>query len=59
MDLFMPDMDGFEATRRIKQLSPGIAVLALTMHDSEEYFFEVLKAGASGYVPRRRRPPTW
>jgi two-component system response regulator NreC len=45
MDLSMPDMDGFEATRRIKQLSPNIAVLALTMHDSEEYFFEVLKAG--------------
>ena len=56
MDLSMPDMDGFEATRRIKQLSPGIAVLALTMHDSEEYFFEVLKAGASGYVPKKAAP---
>jgi len=56
MDLSMPDMDGFEATRRIKQKSPGIAVLALTMHDSEEYFFEVLKAGASGYVPKKAAP---
>lgn len=56
MDLSMPDMDGFDATRRIKQQSPGMAVLALTMHDSEEYFFEVLKAGASGYVPKKAAP---
>jgi two-component system response regulator NreC len=56
MDLSMPDMDGFEATRRIKRHSPQMAVLALTMHDSEEYFFEVLKAGASGYVPKKAAP---
>lgn len=56
MDLSMPDMDGFEATRRIKAASPGMAVLALTMHDSEEYFFEVLKAGAAGYVPKKAAP---
>lgn len=56
MDLSMPDMDGFEATRRIKQMAPGMAVLALTMHDSEEYFFEVLKAGAAGYVPKKAAP---
>jgi two-component system, NarL family, response regulator NreC len=56
MDLSMPDMDGFEATRQIKQRWPGMSVLALTMHDSEEYFFEVLKAGASGYVPKKAAP---
>ncbi len=53
MDLSMPDMDGMEATRLIKQFAPQMQVLALTMHDSDEYFFRVLQAGASGYVLKR------
>jgi two-component system, NarL family, response regulator NreC len=56
MDISMPDMNGIEATRRIKESAPGIAVLALTMHEDDQYFFEMLAAGASGYVPKRAAP---
>ena len=49
-DISMPDVDGLEATRRIKACCLKVAVLALTVHESDEYFFEMLKAGASGYV---------
>ena len=50
MDIAMPGMDGLEATRQIKARWPHIQVLVLTMHRQEEYFFEMLRAGASGYV---------
>ncbi len=50
MDIAMPGMDGLEATRQIKARFPEMHVLVLTMHRSDEYFFEMLKAGASGYV---------
>ncbi len=56
MDISMPDMNGIEATRRIKALCPRVAVLALTMHEDDQYFFEMLAAGASGYVPKRAAP---
>jgi two-component system, NarL family, response regulator NreC len=56
MDISMPDMSGIEATRRIKELCPEVAVLALTMHEDDQYFFEMLAAGASGYVPKRAAP---
>ncbi|HLB12952.1 MAG TPA: response regulator transcription factor [Dehalococcoidia bacterium] len=49
MDLAMPGMSGIEATRHIKQQNPDIKIMALTMHDSDEYFFQVINAGASGY----------
>lgn len=56
MDVAMPGIGGIEATRRIKAAQPKMAVLALTMHEDEEYFFEMLAAGASGYVPKRAAP---
>jgi two-component system response regulator NreC len=49
MDITMPVMNGLEATRLIKQYSPDVKILVLTMHEGDEYFFEFLYAGASGY----------
>ena len=56
MDIGLPDLSGIEATSEIKQLSPETAVVALTIHEDEEYFFKMLEAGASGYVPKRAAP---
>ncbi|NEC91021.1 response regulator transcription factor [Streptomyces sp. SID12501] len=50
MDIAMPRMTGLQATRELLALKPGARVLMLTMHDNEQYFFQALKAGASGYV---------
>ena len=50
MDIAMPQMDGLESTKQIKAEFPNIHVLVLTMHRSDEYLFEMLKAGASGYI---------
>lgn len=56
MDIQMPDMNGIEATRQIKEAHGETAVLALTMHEEDQYFFEMLQAGASGYLPKRAAP---
>ena len=56
MDIGLPDKSGIEATREIKEHFPKIAVVALTIHEDEEYFFKMLEAGASGYVPKRAAP---
>ncbi len=53
LDISMPMMDGLESTRQIKRENPDIKVLVLTMHDNEEYFFQLLRAGASGYVTKK------
>jgi len=50
MDIGMPEVNGIEATRRIKETSPEVNILVLTMHRSDEYFFAMLEAGASGYI---------
>jgi len=52
MDITMEDMDGMEATRRMRECCEATEVLALTIHEGREYFFEMLNAGASGYVPK-------
>src|SRR3989304_1473748 len=56
MDITLPDISGIEATRRLKQAHPDLPVVALTIHEDEQYFFEMLQAGASGYVPKRAAP---
>lgn len=56
MDVAMPGMNGIEATKQIKAASPNTVVLAVTMHEDEQYFFEMLSAGASGYIPKRAAP---
>jgi len=50
MDITMPDLNGIEATRQIKKIMPDVKVLVLTMHENEEYVFQALRAGASGYM---------
>ena len=50
MDVTMPDMNGIEATREIKKLLPETKILVLTMHENDEYVFQALRAGASGYM---------
>jgi two-component system response regulator NreC len=56
MDVQMPELNGIEATQQIKKLVPETAILALTMHEDDQYFFEMLHSGASGYVPKRAAP---
>jgi two-component system response regulator NreC len=53
MDVAMPNVDGLEATRQIKRQNPSAKVLILTMYDTEQYIFEMIRAGASGYILKR------
>ncbi len=50
LDVSMPRMTGLQAAREITQRKPNVRVLILSMHENEEYFFEALAMGASGYV---------
>ena len=50
MDIAMPGINGLTATREIKERAPDVRVLILTIHDREDYLFQALRAGASGYV---------
>jgi DNA-binding NarL/FixJ family response regulator len=50
LDVSMPRMTGLQATAELLRRRPGMRVLILSVHDSEQYFFQALKAGASGYV---------
>jgi two-component system response regulator NreC len=56
MDIAMGDLSGLEATQEIRERAPDVNVLALTMHDREEYFFAMLRAGALGYVLKESEP---
>ncbi len=50
LDVTMPRLTGMQAAREISQRKPDVRILMLSMHDNEQYFFEALRAGASGYV---------
>jgi DNA-binding NarL/FixJ family response regulator len=50
LDVAMPQMTGLQAAAELKRRRPELRTLMLSMYDSEQYFFEALKAGASGYV---------
>ncbi len=50
MDITLPDMNGLEATARIREAVPEAKIVILTMHEDEDYFFRALHAGAAGYV---------
>ncbi|WP_435241257.1 response regulator [Streptomyces cucumeris] len=50
LDIAMPRLTGLQAARELSRVQPGTRVLILTMYDNEQYFFEALAAGASGYV---------
>lgn len=53
MDITMPVLNGLEATRQIKKLYPQVKVVVLTVHSTEEHIFQILRAGASGYVVKQ------
>jgi DNA-binding NarL/FixJ family response regulator len=53
MDITMPGLSGLEATQHIKSQNPEIKVLALTVHEDESYLHQMIRAGASGYVPKK------
>jgi DNA-binding NarL/FixJ family response regulator len=56
MDIRMPELDGLEATRRILATDPGARILVLTTFDLDEYVYEALHAGASGFVLKDEPP---
>ena len=50
MDVSMPELNGFDATRQIVERAPGVKVLGLSMHSDEPFVGEMLSSGASGYL---------
>jgi DNA-binding NarL/FixJ family response regulator len=56
MDITLPDFSGIEATRQLHEAGSTAKIIALTIHEDEQFFFEMLQAGASGYVPKRAAP---
>lgn len=56
MDITLPDISGIEVTKQLIQMGSRSKVIALTIHEDEQFFFTMLQAGASGYVPKRAAP---
>lgn len=56
MDINMPEVDGITAVKEIKLRNPQMAIIALTIHDQEEYLVQLIKCGVSGYVLKDVRP---
>lgn len=55
IDISMPNLNGIEATQRIKERKPDTCVLVLSAYDSDQYIYAVLEAGASGYLLKNVR----
>ena len=53
MDIAMPDMDGLEVTRRIIKINKKVKILIVTQYENKEHIISAIKAGATGYVPKR------
>lgn len=56
MDIGMPELNGIEATHRIKKSHPNIQIIILTVHSNEEYISQIFQAGASGYIMKDSAP---
>jgi two-component system, NarL family, invasion response regulator UvrY len=56
LDITMPDMNGLEVLKQLKNLNPKLKVLVLTMHPEEQYASQAIKAGASGYLTKGVEP---
>lgn len=56
LDVNMPRMNGLEVTRRLKAANSAVKIIILTIHDDESYVFEVIKAGAIGYLLKDIEP---
>ncbi len=57
MDVRMPEMDGLEATKRIKESQPRMIVLMVTTHQDPDYLLEAVRSGAAGYVLKEATKP--
>jgi len=57
MDVRMPEMDGLEATRKIKEAHPEVIVLMVTSHQEPDYLLEAVRSGAAGYVLKEATQP--
>jgi len=58
MDISMPEMNGLEATRRIKEEIPYVRIVILTVSDEDQNVFEAIKSGAQGYLLKKIEPQT-
>jgi two-component system invasion response regulator UvrY len=56
LDITLPDINGLEVLRRLKEMKPELPVIMLSMHSSQQYVRNSLKAGASGYLNKESAP---
>lgn len=56
LDITMPELNGLEVTQQVRELFPRLPILILTMHEDERYFFQLLRAGATGYIVKGAAP---
>lgn len=54
LDIQMPEMDGIRATVSLKELYPEIKIIILTMHNGDEFIFDLMSKGANGFIPKDR-----